>query len=178
MAHYQIQVILAPSEETPRGVKSVFLAGTTTKVDAIDWRVALAASLSETNITVYNPYRVDWDNTWREDVNFPPYRQQVEWELDKQEKADMVVIYFHPATQAPISLLELGLCARKPGKAIVLCPQGYWKTGTNSSLFNFSTDKDVLCSLGRAPSHLCSFTTASYAYLVLHPHLTTLSLCP
>jgi len=52
------------------------------------------------------------------------------------------------------------------------------KTGTNSSLFNFSTDKDVLCSLGRAPSHLCSFTTASYAYLVLHPHLTTLSLCP
>jgi len=111
MAHYQIQVILAPSEETPRGVKSVFLAGTTTKVDAIDWRVALAASLSETNITVYNPYRVDWDNTWREDVNFPPYRQQVEWELDKQEKADMVVIYFHPATQAPISLLELGLCA-------------------------------------------------------------------
>jgi len=111
MAHYQIQVILAPSEETPRGVKSVFLAGTTTKVDAIDWRVALAASLSETNITVYNPYRVDWDNTWREDVNFPPYRRQVEWELDKQEKADMVVIYFHPATQAPISLLELGLYA-------------------------------------------------------------------
>ncbi len=39
----------------------------------------------------------------------------------------MVVVYFHPAAQAPISLLELGLCARKPGKAIVFCPEGYWK---------------------------------------------------
>lgn len=59
MAHHQIQVILAPLEETPRGVKSVFLAGTTTKVNATDWRVALAASLSEINITVYNPHRAD-----------------------------------------------------------------------------------------------------------------------
>lgn len=41
----------------------------------------------------------------------------------------MVVVYFHPATQAPIILLELGLCAHKPGKAIVFCPEGYWKRG-------------------------------------------------
>jgi hypothetical protein len=129
MAQHQSQAILAPSAETPRGAKSVFLAGTTTKVDPTDWRVTLSALLSETNVTIYNPYRADWDSTWREDANFPPYRQQVQWELDKQEKADMVVVYFHPATQAPISLLELGHCARKPGKAIVVCPEGYWKRG-------------------------------------------------
>ena len=129
MAQHRSQVILAPSEEPPQGAKSVFLAGSTTKVDTVDWRVALSSLLSEMNITIYNPHRADWDNTWREDVNFPPYRQQVEWELDKQEKADMVVVYFHPATQAPISLLELGLCARKRGKAIVYCPEGYWKRG-------------------------------------------------
>ncbi len=85
--------------------------------------------LSEAGITIYNPHRADWDSTWREDVNFAPYREQVDWELDKQEKADVVVVYFHPATQAPISLLELGLCARTPGKAIVFCPEGYWKRG-------------------------------------------------
>lgn len=28
-----------------------------------------------------------------------------------------------------MSLLELGLCARVPGKAIVVCPEGYWKRG-------------------------------------------------
>jgi hypothetical protein len=49
--------------------------------------------------------------------------------VDKQDQADIVVVYFHPATQAPISLLELGLCARVPGKAIVACPEGYWKRG-------------------------------------------------
>jgi len=53
----------------------------------------------------------------------------VEWELEKQDQADIVVVYFHPATQAPISLLELGVCARFPGKAIVVCPEGYWKRG-------------------------------------------------
>jgi hypothetical protein len=45
-----------------------------------------------------------------------------------QEIADIVVVYFHPATKAPISLLELGLSA-KTGKAIVFCPEGYWKRG-------------------------------------------------
>lgn len=129
MAGSRCQVINAPSDEPPRGIMSVFLAGTTSKVDATDWREALCASLSDTPITIYNPYRADWDSSWREDIHFAPYRQQVEWELEKQDKTDVVVIYFHPATQAPISLLELGICARVPGKAIVVCPEGYWKRG-------------------------------------------------
>ncbi len=129
MAQQRNQAIYAPSEELPRGIKSVFLAGTTSKVDTADWRETLTSLLSETPVTIYNPYRPDWDSTWREDINFAPYRQQVEWELDKQDKADMVVVYFHPATQAPISLLEFGLCARSPGKAIVYCPEEYWKRG-------------------------------------------------
>lgn len=121
------QVIYAPSEESPRGVKSIFLAGTTTKVDPADWRETLSSSLSKYPITIYNPYRADWDNTWREDVNFAPYREQVLWELDKQTKADLLVVYFHPAMQAPISLLEFGLSAGIPGKVIVVCPEGYSK---------------------------------------------------
>ncbi|KAG8163011.1 hypothetical protein KVR01_007489 [Diaporthe batatas] len=129
MAQQKSQIIYAPSDQQPQGLKSVFLAGTTSKVDATDWRVTLSALLVEHPITIYNPYRPDWDSTWREDINFAPYRQQVEWELEKQEQADTVVVYFHPATQAPISLLELGLCARQPGKAVVFCPEGYWKRG-------------------------------------------------
>ncbi|EFX02061.1 hypothetical protein CMQ_2110 [Grosmannia clavigera kw1407] len=129
MTSHRSQIIYAPSDQAPRGVKSVFLAGTTSKVDEADWRETLSALFSDLPVTIYNPYRADWDSTWREDINFVPFREQVEWELAMQEKADMVVIYFHPATQAPISLLELGLCARTPGKAIVLCPEGYWKRG-------------------------------------------------
>ena len=45
-----------------------------------------------------------------------------------QEKADVVVVYYGPHTDAPISLLELGLCARS-GKAIVACHRDYKKRG-------------------------------------------------
>lgn len=123
------QVIYAPSEEAPCGTKSIFLAGTTSKVDATDWRESLSSMLSKHPVTIYNPFRADWDSTWREDINFAPYREQVLWELDKQAKADLVVVYFHPATQAPVSLLEFGLSAQVPGKIIAVCPEGYWKRG-------------------------------------------------
>ncbi|KAJ5809271.1 uncharacterized protein N7503_001489 [Penicillium pulvis] len=129
MSRTQNQVIYAPSNEAPRGVKSVFLAGTTNKVDNRDWRELLSTALSDVPVTIYNPCRSDWDGSWHEDIDFAPYREQVEWELEKQEEADIIVIFFHPATQAPVSLLELGLCARVPGKAIVVCPEGYWKRG-------------------------------------------------
>ncbi|KAI0004678.1 hypothetical protein F4779DRAFT_599667 [Xylariaceae sp. FL0662B] len=123
------QIIYAPSEEPVSGVKSIFLAGTTSKVDTADWRETLSASLSEFPVTIFNPYRADWDSTWREDIDFAPYREQVLWELDKQAKADLVVVYFHPATQAPVSLLEFGLSAQFPGKVVAVCPEGYWKRG-------------------------------------------------
>lgn len=136
MAQSRSQIIYAPSSEAPRGVKSVFLAGTTSRVDTTDWREVLSASLSDVPITIYNPYRSDWDSSWCEDVSFAPFREQVEWELAKQAQADIVVVYFHPATQAPISLLELGLCARDAGKGIVVCPEGYWKRGNVQILCN------------------------------------------
>lgn len=123
------QLIRAPSENDPRFARSVFLAGTTTTVDGHNWREVVTTALFEVPITIYDPCRKDWDSSWREDIDFAPYREQVEWELDKQEKADIVVLYFHPATEAPISLLELGLCARVPGKGIVLCHEGYTKRG-------------------------------------------------
>lgn len=129
MVQVRNQVIYAPSGEASRGLKSIFLAGTTSKVDTSDWREVLITSLSDVPVTLYNPYRADWDSSWHEDITFAPYREQVEWELDKHDKADIVVVYFHPATQAAVSLLEFGICARVPGKAIVVCPEGYWKRG-------------------------------------------------
>ncbi len=123
------QIIHAPSEEPINGVKSIFLAGTIYANDKVDWREKLSASLSAHPITVYNPNRPDWDSTWREDITFTPYREQVLWELDKQAKADLVVVYFHPATAAPISLLEFGLSAQIPGKVIAVAPKGYSKRG-------------------------------------------------
>lgn len=80
-------IIHAPSPTKQQHPKSVFLAGTTSLVDANarDWRETLSASLADVPVTIYNPYRSDWDASWREDASFAPYREQVEWELEKLE---------------------------------------------------------------------------------------------
>ncbi|KAL0942864.1 uncharacterized protein CTRU02_200750 [Colletotrichum truncatum] len=105
--------------------KSVFLAGTTSQGD---WRKDLSESISHLPITIFNPLRTDWDSSWKEDISDPRFREQVEWELEMQDRADIIAMFIQPGTEAHISLLELGLCARS-GKAIVACPQGYKKRG-------------------------------------------------
>lgn len=37
-------------------------------------------------------------------------------------------MYFAPSTQAPVTLLELGLVASS-GRLVVCCPDGYWRKG-------------------------------------------------
>ena len=124
----RLQLVRAPDRPEFTGRRSVFLAGTTTKVgDEPDWRDSLARQLSRLPITMINPLLLDWKD-WPEDITYAPFREQVEWELDMQEKADIVLIYYGPGTLAPISLLELGLCART-SKAIVCCHKEYKKRG-------------------------------------------------
>lgn len=124
-SNQKAQIVHAPSRPKITGRKSVFLAGTTS---GTDWRQRVTRALSHLPVTIYNPLRADWDSSWREDPSFKPFREQVDWELDMQEQADVVVIYFGAGTDAPISLLELGLCARS-GKAIVAFDPGYRKRG-------------------------------------------------
>ncbi len=120
------EVLYPPARPDFAHAKSVFLAGSTA---GPDWRATVKAALAHLPLTVLDPFRSDWDGSWREEASFAPFREQVEWELDMQERADVVVVYFHPDTQAPVSLLELGLCARRLDRAVVVCPDGYWKRG-------------------------------------------------
>ncbi|KAK4159974.1 hypothetical protein QBC43DRAFT_326195 [Cladorrhinum sp. PSN259] len=122
------QLVKAPSRPTVTGQKSIFLAGTTTPTGGPDWRETLGKAIAHLPVTIFDPTRSDWDSSWKEDIGFPKFREQVDWELDMQEKADLVVLYFGPNTKAPISLLELGLVARS-GKAIIGCHKGYEKRG-------------------------------------------------
>jgi len=61
-------------------------------------------------------------------------RRQINWELDAIERSDLMAFYFAPGTKSPISLLELGLIARRK-QAIVCCPHGFWR----------KTNVDVIC---------------------------------
>jgi hypothetical protein len=63
-------------------------------------------------------------------LTLPRITSKSSGELDKQDEADIVIVCLHPASEAHVSLLELGLCPRTPGKAIVLCLEGYCRMAT------------------------------------------------
>ncbi|KAH8752051.1 hypothetical protein F5883DRAFT_527723 [Diaporthe sp. PMI_573] len=126
-----VQVITPnDADQLPRyPTRSIFLAGPT----EIPWRpgfiFALRQRLTTTSTTIFDPFQPRWDSTWKEDVDRDPrFAAQVDWELTAQDKATAVAVFFHADSKAPVSLLELGLCARS-GKAVVGCEPGYWKRG-------------------------------------------------
>jgi Nucleoside 2-deoxyribosyltransferase like len=49
-------------------------------------------------------------------------------QLNALERADVILMYFSPRSQSPITLIELGLHA-KSGKVYLACPEGYWRKG-------------------------------------------------
>ncbi len=106
----------------------VFLAGSIDQGTADDWQASMAAALADRDVVVLDPRRDEWDASWRQSIDEPRFRGQVEWELDGLERADVIAMWFAPATRAPITLLELGLHARG-GTLIVGCPDGYWRKG-------------------------------------------------
>lgn len=110
------------------GMPSIFLAGSIEMGQAEDWQTVVERGLADLDVVLLNPRRDAWDASWVQSIDNPQFREQVEWELQGQELASFIAMYFAPPTKAPVTLLELGLCARS-GKAVVCCPQGYWRRG-------------------------------------------------
>lgn len=106
----------------------VFMGGSIDMGGAPDWQAAMTRALSDMDVVILNPRRPDWNPAWRPEADEPEFRRQVEWELAALEASDVIVMYFAPGTQSPISLLEMGLHART-GKLIVLAPDGFWRKG-------------------------------------------------
>ncbi|MFO0881685.1 MAG: nucleoside 2-deoxyribosyltransferase domain-containing protein [Gemmataceae bacterium] len=110
------------------GGVSVFLAGSIEMGVAEDWQRRIEVALGDLPVVILNPRRDQWDASWVQSINNPQFREQVEWELQAQEQASVIGMYFAPATRAPITLLELGLFART-GKVVACCPEGFWRKG-------------------------------------------------
>lgn len=108
------------------GLPTVFLAGSIEMGSAPDWQTQLAQRLPPA--TILDPRRAEWDASWRQSIDEPKFREQVEWELDGLDAADLIAMWFVPETKSPITLLELGLHARS-GKLLVGCPEGFWRKG-------------------------------------------------
>lgn len=134
-------LVLTPpdrAELTPeqRGAGIVFLAGTIEMGSGEDWQPKAVKALSGKVGAIYNPRRADWNSDLKQSIGEPKFAEQVNWEMDHIEHADMVYFYFDPKSKSPITLLELGLVCGMRGTgadsakmAVVCCPKGFWRRG-------------------------------------------------
>jgi hypothetical protein len=123
--------------------QSVFLAGTIDMGYSKDWQKDLEIQFNNAGYDVFNPRREEWDSSWKQDFESPQFFQQVTWELNALEHADLIIIYFEPNSKSPISLLELGIYA-KSGKIRVICPDGFWRKG----------NVDIVCQFYKIPLYV------------------------
>lgn len=123
-------VLKPPASLTwPDGARTLFLAGSIEMGEAPPWQDDVERAFAgASSLVLLNPRRDDWDASWPQSADDPRFKGQVDWELEAQERADLIVMYFAPTTRAPITLLELGLAARS-GRLVVCCPEGFWRRG-------------------------------------------------
>ena len=123
-----MNIITAPTKIELDKNLSVFLAGSIEVGVAERWQDIVINELLEDNVTLLNPRRVSWDASWKQTIDNPIFKEQVNWELEALERSDLIIMYFDKNTKSPITLLELGLFARS-GKLVVCCPDGFWRKG-------------------------------------------------
>jgi hypothetical protein len=118
-----------PEQKYHEGI-NVFLAGSIDMGTADNWQPKVTEMLQDCEDIgyVFNPRRLDFCVEAEQSITNAYFKEQVEWELDHLDKADIVFLYLDPASKAPISLLELGYMA-KTKKLIVCCPEGFWRKG-------------------------------------------------
>lgn len=114
-------------ESSDKSIFKVFLGGTIDNGDSVDWQHKIINTLKEreddidVELHVLNPRRDNWkedSNEWMEG--------QVTWELENQEKSDLIVMNIEPKSKSPISLLEIGLNA-KDDKLAVFCTEEFYR---------------------------------------------------
>ncbi|MEO6301620.1 MAG: nucleoside 2-deoxyribosyltransferase domain-containing protein, partial [Bacteroidia bacterium] len=113
----------------------------------------LEEALNKTDVTIFNPRRLDFDPKAKYKSDNPYMVQQIKWELSHLDKADIIVFYFDPNGEAPITLYEMGRVSRDVSelkkKGLIYCPEGYWKKANvdvngEYDFFNFAETEEEL----------------------------------
>ena len=130
VAHAATDTVTSPHAlpGTEDGRIRIFLAGSIDMGRAEDWQARVAGELATDNVLLFNPRRTDWNPAWQADSSEPEFVRQVQWELQALEAADIILMYFAPGSQSPVTLLEMGLHARS-GKLLVAAAEGFWRKG-------------------------------------------------
>ena len=110
--------------------KFVFLGGSIEMGVAENWQDKISKDLKDIeNVVLLSPRRDDWDASWIQDPTpGTQFYTQVDWELNAQERADLIIYYFDSNTKSPITLLELGLFGQN-NNTIVRCAPDFYRYG-------------------------------------------------
>lgn len=124
-----VQVIKATEPLTKiENSYTLFLGGSIEMGAAENWQDRLTKDLQDSNLTILNPRRDDWDSSWVQDPTpGTQFETQVSWELEAQEIATICAYYFADGTKSPITLLELGLFV--DNIPVVHCTPKFWRYG-------------------------------------------------
>ena len=122
------RIFKSPEEIPPKSdIKTIFLAGSIEMDKAIDWQKYCEEALKD-NYIIFNPRRDEWDSSWSQTIENDNFNEQVTWELNALEKADIIIMYFAGNTMSPISLVEFGLYAQS-NKMKVVVEENFWRKG-------------------------------------------------
>jgi hypothetical protein len=106
----------------------IFIGGSIEMGKAPEWQAAFLDKIAFLPIAAFNPRRIRWNNSLEQDINNQDLHHQMHWEMTNLDKADLIILYLHPNTISPISLMELGRYSQS-GKVMVCCPEGYYRRG-------------------------------------------------
>lgn len=114
-------VILPPEkfEKVSRNDYHVFLSGSMG-----EWRQKVIEYFKDfpNTLVFLDPTRNDWNDSWGKDK----VKEQIFWELNGIEQADVTAIYLEKDAFAPISLLEMGVSTYH-NDVFVFCEDGFWR---------------------------------------------------
>lgn len=117
----------------------IFLAGTIDQGNSFDWQSKLVSEINQYDITIFNPRRKEWDDSWEQSIENLEFVHQVTWELNHLAMSDLIIIYFAENSKSPVTLLELGLFKDK--KMLVYCPEKFYRKG----------NVDIVCDMFDIP---------------------------
>jgi hypothetical protein len=112
------KVITAPESIHVPGFK-VFLAGAIDMGSAQNWQDEIIRALDRHDaITLLNPRREKFDESTLD--------EQIYWELEALEAADLILMWFPQDAKAPVAMFETGLYL-KSGKLLLGVEPGFYR---------------------------------------------------
>lgn len=155
------RVITAPEPYVQDETLSIFLGGAIDMGAAELWQDRLIRDLEDYDqLVILNPRRDNWDPSLPQDPTpGTQFHQQVSWELDCQDQADLIVYYFPADSKAPITLLELGRYAGE--NVLVCCPPSFYRYG-NVNILCDRLGVDLVTSYDAMVTHLRAVLDAEF----------------